>query len=219
MLVEGVLAVFAMGCVAILTLGERETGGTPVSIFSMGAAKFFSAVGIPSQIGFEFAMLAISTFLLTTLDTCTRLTRFLIEELFAWRNQLSRYLGTLLVLVLPAVLVFQTFPGPDGSLQPAWRAIWPLFGATNQLLAALALLTFVVFLKSSKISFGFALAPAVVMIVMPMIALAFTANEYGFDSMLGLTAGGMFLLGIYLTFEAWRGMRSQESSETIKSTS
>ena len=80
MLVEGVLAVFAMGCVAILTMSEREAGGTPVGIFASGAAKFFAAVGIPTSLGAEFAMLAISTFLLTTLDTCTRLTRFLIEE-------------------------------------------------------------------------------------------------------------------------------------------
>ena len=76
MLVEGVLAVFAMGCVAVLTMGEREAGGTPVGIFAAGAAKFFGAVGIPVNLGAEFAMLAISTFLLTTLDTCTRLTVF-----------------------------------------------------------------------------------------------------------------------------------------------
>ena len=83
MLVEGILAVFAMGCVAVLTMSEREAGGTPVGIFATGAAKFFGAVGIPVQLGAEFAILAISTFLLTTLDTCTRLTRFLIEELFS----------------------------------------------------------------------------------------------------------------------------------------
>ena len=71
MLVEGVLAVFAMGCVAVLTMSEREAGGTPVGIFATGASKFFAAVGIPLQLGAEFAMLAISTFLLTTLDTCT----------------------------------------------------------------------------------------------------------------------------------------------------
>ena len=125
MLVEGVLAVFAMGCVAVLTMGEREAGGTPVGIFAAGAAKFFGAVGIPANLGAEFAMLAISTFLLTTLDTCTRLTRFLIEELFSWRNEASRYLGTAMALALPCILVFQQFPGTDGTLQPAWKAIWP----------------------------------------------------------------------------------------------
>ena len=128
MLVEGILAVFAMGCVAVLTMGEREAGGTPVGIFASGASKFFASVGVPPKIGGEFAMLAISTFLLTTLDTCTRLTRFLIEELLSWRNQLSRFGGTFLALLIPAILVFQKFPGPDGTLQPAWKAIWPFSG-------------------------------------------------------------------------------------------
>jgi len=198
MLVEGVLAVFALGCVAILTVGERESGGTPVGIFSLGAAKFFGAVGIPHSLGAEFAMLAISTFLLTTLDTCTRLTRFLIEELFAWRNQASRFLGTLLALLVPALLVFQSFPGADGTLQPAWKAIWPLFGATNQLLAALALLTFVVFLRAKKVNYRFALFPALIMIFMPILALFQMAEKFGLGSLVGGASAAMFALGIFL---------------------
>ena len=106
----------------------------PVGIFAWGAAKFFSSIGIPTTLGAEFAMLAIGTFLLTTLDTCTRLT-FFDRELFSWRNEASRYFGTLLALAISTLLVFQKFPGVDGTLQPAWKAIWPLFGATNQLLA------------------------------------------------------------------------------------
>jgi carbon starvation protein len=209
MLVEGVLAVFAMGCVAVLTISEREAGGTPVGVFASGAAKFFGAVGIPASLGAEFAMLALSTFLLTTLDTCTRLTRFLIEEFFNWRNETSRYLGTLLALILPALLVFQQFPGVDGTLQPAWKAIWPLFGATNQLLAALALLTFVVFLKASKVGYGFALLPAVVMIVMPMTALALMVQKFGVLTLLGGTACAMFFLGFILMFTSWRALSTK----------
>lgn len=210
MLIEGVLAVFAMGCVAVLTMGEREAGGTPVGIFAAGAAKFFGAVGIPTNLGAEFAMLAISTFLLTTLDTCTRLTRFLIEELFSWRNEASRYLGTAIALALPCLLVFQQFPGADGTLQPAWKAIWPLFGATNQLLAALALLTFVVFLKASRVGYGFALLPAVVMIVMPMTALALMVQKFGLSTLLGGTAAAMFVLGMFLMITSWQKLTRSE---------
>lgn len=213
MLIEGVLAVFAMGCVAVLTMGEREAGGTPVGIFAAGAAKFFGAVGIPTNLGAEFAMLAISTFLLTTLDTCTRLTRFLIEELFSWRNEASRYLGTAIALALPCLLVFQQFPGADGTLQPAWKAIWPLFGATNQLLAALALLTFVVFLKASKVGYGFALLPAVVMIVMPMTALALMVQKFGISTLLGGTAAAMFLLGMFLMVTSWRRLTRSDGEQ------
>ena len=213
MLLEGILAVFALACVAILTVGERESGGTPVGIFAMGASKFFGAVGIPQSLGVEFAMLAISTFLLTTLDTCTRLTRFLIEELFDWRNQWSRYLGTLGALLLPALLVFQSFPGPDGSMEPVWKAIWPLFGATNQLLAAFALLTLVVFLRVRGIAYGFALWPAVLMIFMPMLALAWMIWANGFNSLIGGTSVLMFLLGCYLTYVSWQQVRCGPKGE------
>jgi len=207
MLLEGVLAVFALACVAVLTVGERDAGGSPVGVFATGASKFFGAVGIPAQFGIEFATLAISTFLLTTLDTCTRLTRFLIEELFSWRNQVSRYLGTLIALALPAWLVFQSFSAQDGSLIPAWKAIWPLFGATNQLLAAFALLTFVVFLKARKTSFTFAVWPAILMIFMPMLALGWMAWMNGMDSLIGGTSVAMFLLGCYLSIVCWKEVR------------
>ena len=217
MLVEGVLAIFAMGCVAVLTMSEQiEFGGesrNPVSIFAAGASKFFGAVGVPVNLGSEFALLAISTFLLTTLDTCTRLTRFLIEELFSWRNEASRYLGTAMALALPCLLVFQQFPGTDGTLQPAWKAIWPLFGATNQLLAALALLTFVVFLKASKVGYGFALLPAVVMMVMPMTALVLMVDEFEIFSLLGGTSAAMILLGLFLMIISWRRLTKVEESK------
>ena len=78
------------------------------------------------------------------------------------------------------------------------------FGATNQLLAALALLTFVVFLKASKVGYRFALLPAIIMIVMPMTALVLMVQQYGVSSLLGGTALAMFVLGFFLMFMAWR---------------
>jgi carbon starvation protein len=195
MLVEGLLAVFALACVGVS--GGLEGG--PVAAFARGSAVFFGSLGIPQELGLTFATLAVSTFLLTTLDTCTRLTRFLVEELFDWRDAGSRYLGTFLVLALPAVAAFSTFTAPDGSVIPLWNAIWPLFGATNQLLAALALITFVVFLKHRRIAFAFALIPAIAMSIMPITALIMMVFQYGPLSMLGGVALAMLLLGLYVT--------------------
>ena len=196
MLVEGLLAVFALACVGVS--GGLGSGG-PVAAFASGSAIFFNTMGIPHDIGLTFATLAVSTFLLTTLDTCTRLTRFLVEELFDWRGASSRYVGTLIVLVLPSIAAFATFTTPDGAVLPAWKAIWPLFGSTNQLLAALALITFVVFLKHRRIAFGFALIPAAIMVVMPIMALIMMVIQHGCFSMLGSIALIMVLLGLYVT--------------------
>ena len=194
MLVEGVLAVFALGTIAILTLDERTAAGTPVAIFASGAGKFMASIGIPPALGVEFTLLAVSTFLLTTLDTCTRLSRFILEEFLQSRSLRTRWLGTAAILVLPTLAVFQTIDG-----QPAWKAVWPLFGATNQLMAALALLTFLVFLKSRKIKYGFIIPATAVMVVMPLSALALMAATEGPLSLLGGIASAMFLLGGFVT--------------------
>ena len=81
-----------------------------------------------------------------------------------------------------------------------------MFGATNQLLAALALLTFVVFLKASRIRYGFALLPAVLMIVMPMTALVMMIRQYGVDTLIGGVATVMFVLGSFLMAMSWRSL-------------
>ncbi|MGC9452528.1 MAG: carbon starvation CstA family protein [Oceanipulchritudo sp.] len=194
MLVEGILAVFALGTIAILTLDERTAAGTPVAIFATGAGKFMGSLGLPHELAMEFSLLAVSTFLLTTLDTCTRLSRFILEEFIQVRSARTRYLGTAAVLVLPALAVFQTIDG-----QPAWKAVWPLFGATNQLMAALALLTFLVFLKSRRIRYGFIIPATVVMVVMPLSALATMTLSNGILSLIGGVSFLMFLLGGFVT--------------------
>lgn len=191
MLVEGFLAVLAIGTVVVLSREELSGLGNPVAIFSAGMARFMGAFGLPEALGATFASLAVSTFLLTTLDTCTRLCRFLFEEAVGVRNQVTRYLGTLAVLAIPAVLAFQTLDG-----QPLWRAIWPLFGATNQLMAALALITLVVFLRARRKAFLYALLPAILMIIMPIMALVLMAQTHGPLSLLGGAALGMLLLGV-----------------------
>jgi carbon starvation protein len=198
MLVEGVLATLSMGTIIVLSTSEiAAVGGNPVRVFAAGLSKILAPLGVPASLGTDFALLAINTFLLTTLDTCTRLCRFLVEELFDWRNQISRYLGTVVVLVPPALFVFRTFDG-----QPAWRVAWPLFGSTNQLLAALALLTFAVYLKVHRIKAGFAIVPTVVMLLMPLAALALMVFEFwGRSPLIVWSSIAMFILGIYV---AWR---------------
>ncbi len=135
MLTEGVLATLALGTVIVISSSDiAAVNGNPNLVFASGFSRFLAGFGIPIEVGMEFALLGLTTFLLTTLDTCTRLCRFILEEMLQWKSSLSRYLGTGIVLIVPAVLALQTFEG-----QPAWKAIWPMFGATNQVLAGLAL--------------------------------------------------------------------------------
>jgi carbon starvation protein len=98
--------------------------------------------------------------------------RFLIEEIFSLGNKLwPRLLSTTAVLVLPALVVFQKIPGPNGQLIPAWQAIWPVFGACNQLLAALALLVIFTWLKRSGKRTFYVAIPMIFMFVTTLTAL------------------------------------------------
>jgi carbon starvation protein len=214
MLVEGLLATLSLGTIAVLSAADFSAlqARDPISIFAAGIGKILSPFGLDDSLIRDFALLAVSTFLLTTLDTCTRLCRFLVEELFEWRSSTSRYLGTILVLALPAFLVFQTYNG-----QPAWKATWPLFGSTNQLLAALALVTFAVFLRTNKIKSNFVLIPAIVMLIMPLVALSFmaydTAQELGeWMNVISIASLVMLVLGIFVSYRSfglfWRDAKS-----------
>jgi Carbon starvation protein, predicted membrane protein len=81
MLLEGVLALVAVGTVVLIG-AQGARGQAPTFVFAQGIGHILSAVGIPASLGAHFGALAISTFLLTTLDTCTRLARYVLEELF-----------------------------------------------------------------------------------------------------------------------------------------
>ena len=139
MLVEALLGLMALGTVMCLT---SKPATAPPAVFSQGIGRFLGVFGVPPAVGASFDLLAISTFLLTTLDTCTRLARYIFEELFEIRGAFWRYLSTVLTLALPLAVVFVKIPDParPGACLPAWVAVWPVFGATNQLLAAMALL-------------------------------------------------------------------------------
>jgi len=171
MLTEGLLAVVALATVMVLA-GKPTGGQTPVGIFASGVGQFVAVFGLSPRVGTTFGLLAVSTFLLTTLDTCTRLARFILEELLRLRGAAGRLLGTALTLALPAVMVFVEIPGPQGTPIPAWKAIWPAFGATNQLLGALALLVVYTWLRSQGRKAIYILLPMIFMFVTTLTALA-----------------------------------------------
>lgn len=210
MLVEGVLAVFSLACVAIF-LPEDVQGQDPVAVFANGAAHFLSALGISIEYGREFIALTVSTFLLTTLDCCTRLCRFLVEELLHWSTPVSRYLCTVAVLIIPGVLVFCQIEG-----KPIWQVVWPLFGSTNQLMAALALVTFAVFLKKEGVKqLRFVLIPMYVMLLMPVSALTLMVFDTQISNLLRAVSAGMLILGIFVAGMSLKALRRKNIEKSL----
>jgi carbon starvation protein len=203
MLIEGLVAVIALFTVAMLVRNDDLVHEAPLVVFGTGMGNFLSIMGIPFEIGMSFGILAVSTFLLTTLDTSTRLARYILEELLNISNPSFRYLSTLITLILPVAFSIITLYDAQGNPVPAWKAVWPVFGSTNQLLAGLALLVVFVWQKRKGKKTIFILIPMVFMLSMTLWALAQLIYQSGFSS-IGIISAVLLILAIILVVEAVR---------------
>jgi len=212
MLVEGLVAVIALGTVMMLAADDPLRNQPPLTVYGKGISRFAAVVGIPPKLGFSFGLLALSTFILTTLDTATRLGRYIFEEFFQLRAQRARYLATLGTLVLPTVFALITLKDAQGQPIPAWKAIWPVFGATNQLLAGLTLLVLAVWLRKLGKRIGFVVGPLVFMTVATLYALVLLIQQYGLSA-IGIIALVLMVMALLLIVEAARTIRVGDKSE------
>jgi carbon starvation protein len=206
MLLEGIVAVIALATIAMLPKGDALTAKAPMIVYSTGMANFLSVLGIPEKLGFAFGLLALSAFILTTLDTATRLGRYIFEELFNLQGAYARYLSTLATITLPAIFVLINLKDSQGNLIPAWKAIWPVFGASNQLLAGLVALVIGVWLKKTGKKIGFILGPVFFMNIVTIWALVLLLRQYRFSAV-GIIAGVLLLLALVLIVEAGKTVR------------
>ena len=180
MLIEGMLAVLSL--VAVASMVNKEfieilVSKGPVPAFSLGVARFLAAIpyfNFSIESGQTFAALAVSAFALTSLDTATRLARFMFQEYFENKETekkplliTNRYVSTAITVVFGAAL---TFSGQTMS-------IWPVFGSANQLLAALALLALTVWVANLKKGFLFVLIPMIFMFAVTLTSLGMLVYE------------------------------------------
>ncbi|MDY6010723.1 MAG: carbon starvation protein A [Duodenibacillus sp.] len=205
MLLEGFLAIIAVISVGFVAtspenLLEVLKAKGPVAIFAQANGRFMEAIGIPYAIGSEFVALTISAFALTSLDTATRLGRFLLQELFTSEEEAQTgakpksilanpYAATAVKLVCSAYLAVGSY-----------LAIWPIFGTANQLLAAMALLAIAVWLKQCGYENRMVLYPMVFMFIVTFTALSqliilyFSRGNY----LVGTMAAVLFALAVAL---------------------
>ncbi|SBW02643.1 Carbon starvation protein CstA [uncultured delta proteobacterium] len=169
MLLEGLVAVIAIG--TIMIAGGQIAQGGPVITYAQGFGKFGALVGIDVALGTSLGALAINSFILTTLDTATRLTRYQIQEFSG--GKLDRYTSTLIAVAgALALLLFET------GGKPTWAVIWPVFGAANQLVAALAFLGIGAWLyKGLKRQITFIMVPMWFMLITTLAALGFLIRD------------------------------------------
>lgn len=150
MLLESMVAIVSLCCVMMLAKDDPVLKTQPNNVYAQGIGAFLQKVGLRPELGISFALMAFTTFVYDTLDVCTRLGRYIIQELTGWHNRKGMWLGTLLTGGLPALFLMQTMTDAAGAPIPVWRTFWALFGASNQLLAALTLLGVTVWLWRTR---------------------------------------------------------------------
>jgi carbon starvation protein len=201
MLIEGLVAVIALSTIMIIGKNDPLANEAPLAIYGAGIGKFISIFGIPEKYGNSFGILALSTFILTTLDTATRLARYIFQEFFNMQGKGARFIATALTLCLPAVFVLIKLRDAAGNIVSVWKTIWPVFGATNQLLAGLALMVVGVWLKKKGKPFWFVALPTIFMLAMTFWALFIVILQYKF-SLLGFIGAILLLLSTFLIQES-----------------
>lgn len=207
MILESGLALLVLVAVAsmipraeYLALVYPTTGASnPVLGFALAAGRLINAglPFIPVAIAVVLGILMIEGFVVTTLDTAVRLCRYLIEEfwMFAFRGHAPALLRHPWVNTAFAVALMLFF-----ALSSTVRQMWPVFGAGNQLIGALALTTVSVWLVQRGRQYKFALIPAAFMIVTTLAALGILIRNnlalVGGNPVLGVTATILLVLSV-----------------------
>lgn len=181
MLAEAVVALIALSTVMMLAKGDPLASRSPNFIYASGLGSFMELIGISKAFGISFGLMAFTTFVYDTLDVCTRLGRYIVQELTGWKGWGGRILSTLLIGGMPLILMSISLTDPEGKPVAAWSLFWKTFGSSNQLLAALALVGITVWLqRTSKNPKAWLVTclPAIFMFIMSTWALAKTFLTY-----------------------------------------
>jgi carbon starvation protein len=179
MLLECLVAVISLCAVGYAFSGYMDgTYTAPTQVFAGGLSQMLACIPGLQNVGdlaYSLLILAVSVFCLTSLDTATRLGRYMFQELFTpkgaaiedltgWRKVLTNpWVATIITVALGVWL------GLTG-----YTLVWPLFGAANQLLAALGLLAVCAWLGKAGRNNKMFYIPMVFMLIVTLTSLAIT---------------------------------------------
>ncbi len=224
MLGEGALAMIATLAVAAGIsrtdwLTHYETwdlaakGG--ITNFVHGASTFLDALHIPTVFGDTLISVIVISFAATSLDTAARVQRLILGELgtaYEIKPLKNRYVGALLAVV-PALILALLAEAPGKGLGSGGFLLWPLFGATNQLVAGLTLLIATIYLWKTGRPVIYTLIPMVFLVVMTIAAMVWNFKAFADNPLLLILSAIILALSVWLLFEVYFVYNSQKRSE------
>ncbi len=164
MLLESLVGVLALTTVMIMPSTPDLLKTDPNLIYANGISRYLGLVGVKFSIAFPFALLVFSTFVYDTLDVCTRLARYIFQELTGLKSRVGGYLAALISLLPPLVFLLL-------AKEKAYLVAWPIFGTSNQLLASLTLLAISIWLIKTGKNAVYAVVPMAFMLVVTLWSL------------------------------------------------
>ena len=208
MLGEGLLALIATLAVAAglgdfaIHYDHMPNAAEGVGYFVQGAASFLVPLGLPRGPAQVLVAVLVISFAATSLDTGVRIQRFIVAELGdIWNIRIlrNRYLGGLLAVGPPLALYLA---GKEGAL-------WPLFGAANQLLGGLSLIVVSVWLYRQRRPWAYAAIPMAGVLLVAATALAHKVHtSYAQGNYLIVATGGLLLvLEVWIVIEGVMALR------------
>lgn len=184
------------------TWGSAKGLSAKLGAFIEGSSYFISNLGIPKELAVTFIALVIVAFALTTLDSACRLGRYIIAEFGRQHGNASltnAYIGS--GIAAGAALILAVTPAVNAN-QSVGQLLWPLFGTTNQLLAALVFATVTIYLVKRKVAHWFISVPLVFVAVTTISAMIWNIAGYVREGKWILTGVGGIILaaGFVLIF-------------------
>ncbi len=190
-----------------------------IGAFVVGSSNFLSGVGIPAHVGEVVVAVLVISFAATSLDTATRIQRFVVAEIgdvYGVSALKNRYVAGLVAVGSALVLLLVASPKGPGS---GGLVLWPLFGAGNQLLAGLTLLVLSVWLKRDGKPWLVTFIPAILLGLVTSIAMAMNVSSFIRDEnwLLLSISGLVVFLEVWIVLEGVRAMRQQGSQDQVQS--
>ncbi len=213
--------------------GAASSLGAKIASFVDGSANFLTAIGISKGIALALMGVLVASFAGTTLDTACRLQRYVIQELAATLSSFrkspdpgaeasggalewlkNKHGATIFAVVIATLVAVAKAPGQETwSYATAGKGgliLWPLFGATNQLLAGLAFMVVFFYLWRRGKPIWFIALPMIFMLIMPMWAMSqqlFIGEKSWIKQgnwLVSFIGFATILLEVWMVYEAWQ---------------
>ena len=189
-----------------------HAGANKAAAFVLGGGAFLQSLGMEEQLARTLMAVLVISFAATTLDTATRIQRFLLGELGEAVKvpQLTNpFVGTMVALVPAAVLALAQTTDASGATRQFGWVLWPIFGASNQLLAALTLMVLALYFATKKKPVLPLIIPMLLVTSVAITALALKLKDFidRGDWLLSSLSVLLLTLTLWMIAEGWLAFR------------